>query len=155
MSIGAVTNKSGPYNGDGSTTSFPVTFVFRTSADLVVTETDTATGVDTVKTLATHYTVTGGGNPTAATGTAVAVAAPAAGKQWTITRAPPALQSTAFSDLSAFPGVNVEAAVDLLTMIVQGHDEKLARALLGSASESSLGGVLPAVVGAEGLLPRL
>jgi hypothetical protein len=108
------------YNGNGVTTSFPVTWQFF-SGTLVVTEIEIATGTETVKTLNTHYTVSGGtsedGLPT--TGAVVAEDAPSASYQWRISRVTPRSQSTTWSENDAFPQKVVEAALDRLTLIAQ------------------------------------
>ena len=62
MTVNAETAKSGPYSGNGSTTVFAYAFKALDQAHLVVTSTVTATGVETVQELTTHYTVSGVGD---------------------------------------------------------------------------------------------
>jgi len=108
------------YTGNGVTTSFPVTWQFF-SGTLVVTEIVIATGVETVKTITTHYTVTGGtsedGLP--ATGTVVAEDAPESTVQWRIERVTPKTQASTWGENDSFPQKTIEAALDRLTLIAQ------------------------------------
>lgn len=108
------------YTGNGVTTAFPVTWQFF-SGTLVVTEIVIATGVETVKTINTHYTVTGGtgvdGLP--ATGQVVALSAPADTVRWQIERATPKTQGTTWGENDAFPQKTIEAALDRQMLIAQ------------------------------------
>ena len=66
MTVATIINRAA-YTGNGATTSFSYPYPVQDETDLVVVETVIATGVDTVKTLTTHYTVTiagGGGSAT-------------------------------------------------------------------------------------------
>ena len=47
------------YTGNGATTAFSTVFPFMDASDLVVTEITIATGAEVVKTITTHYTVSG------------------------------------------------------------------------------------------------
>ena len=73
MTVSTTTTKV-IYNGDGATTAFPTTFEFFDAADLEVIERVITTGAETVKTLTTDYTVSGGNG---SSGTVTAVTAPA------------------------------------------------------------------------------
>lgn len=107
------------YNGNGVTTAFSVTWPFFTGT-LVVTAID-ADGVETVKTITTHYTVSGGtdaeGLP--ATGTVTMLVAPANGTQLRITRSTAQTQVSTWSENDSFPQATVEAALDKLTLLAQ------------------------------------
>ena len=48
------------YDGDGSTVTFPTVFAFFAETDIEVIERIASTGIETLKTLSTDYTVTGG-----------------------------------------------------------------------------------------------
>ena len=52
------------YTGTGANTALATTFEFNDSSEIVVTSRVTATGVETVLVLTTHYTVTGGSGAT-------------------------------------------------------------------------------------------
>lgn len=107
------------YNGNGVTTAFSVTWPFFTGT-LVVTAID-ADGVETVKTIATHYTVTGGtdGEGLPATGTVTMLVAPVNGTQLRITRSTAQTQIATWNENDSFPQVTVEAALDKLTLLAQ------------------------------------
>jgi hypothetical protein len=112
------------YSGNGSTTAFSVTWPFLTSS-LVVTLV-ASTGVETVKTITTHYTVSGGtdsdGLPT--TGTVTMLTAPASGETLKITRVTPKTQASTWGENDAFPQKTVEAALDKALLVAQeAHDK--------------------------------
>lgn len=52
------------FDGDGSTTSFPITYVFWDADDLQVVHRDTVLGTDTIWVRGTQYTVSGGNGST-------------------------------------------------------------------------------------------
>jgi hypothetical protein len=113
------TTTSVSYTGDGSTTSFPVTFAFfgtSTDAEIRVIERVIATGVETTLVNGTDYTVSGGSGTT---GTVTAAAAPAATKRWTIERTTELTQETDYVENDPFPAESHEQALDRLTMAAQ------------------------------------
>lgn len=114
------------FNGNGSTTDFAVTWQFFDDT-LVVTAIDAA-GVETVKTITTHYTVDGGtdSNGLPATGTVswvvddlAGLTAPASGTQVRITRITPKTQASTWGESDNFPQKTIEAALDRETLLVQ------------------------------------
>ena len=107
------------FNGNSSTTAFAVSWPFFTGS-LVVTAIDAA-GARTTKTIATHYTVSGGTSSTGlpATGTVTMLTAPATGTQLEITRATPITQSSVWNDNAAFPAKTIESQLDRRTLIEQ------------------------------------
>jgi hypothetical protein len=107
------------YNGNGSQTDFPVVWPFF-SGTLIVTLISSG-GVETIKTITTDYSVTGGtdSNGLPATGTVVMVTAPASGETLRLTRSTPKTQSSAWAEGDAFPAKTAEAALDRLTLISQ------------------------------------
>lgn len=107
------------YNGNDATTAFPVTWPFF-DGTLIVTLID-SDGVETVQTLTTHYTVTGGtdANGLPATGTVTMVTAPATGKELVLTRSTPKTQASVFGTATAFPAKTVEASFDKALLITQ------------------------------------
>ena len=64
MTISSQVNKSGPYTGDGSNTSFAYGFKIYDKNDVSVIHTVTATGVETVLTVDVDYTVNSVGSAT-------------------------------------------------------------------------------------------
>ena len=107
------------YSGNGVTTAFSVTWSFFTGS-LVVTAID-ATGVETVKTITTHYTVSGGtdANGLPATGTVTMLTAPASSTSLRITRSTPKTQATVYTNGDAFPAKTHETALDKALLIAQ------------------------------------
>lgn len=104
------------YAGNGVTTAFATTFQFFDNTDIVVTEIVDATGVETVKTLTTHYTVSGGDG---ATGTVTMLTAPASGVTLVLEREVPYTQATDYISNDSFPADAHEQALDKLTMLTQ------------------------------------
>jgi hypothetical protein len=106
--------------GNGSTTAFPVTWPFL-DGTLVVSEIVNATGVTTVKTINSDYTVTGGtdddGLPQ--TGTVTMAVAPASGRTLRIQRSTPLTQATAWAAFDAFPQKTAEGSFDKALLIQQ------------------------------------
>lgn len=144
-----VTSAETSYTGDDGTTAFPTVFVFGTSADIEVIERVIATGVETTKTLTTHYTVSGGGGAGAvpATGTVTAVSPPASTVTWTIRRVVAESQASSLPAAGAFPSATVEEMVDRTVMMVQQATAKLTRVLtFPRADSSSLDSTIPSSV---------
>lgn len=109
------------YNGNGSVTSFSVTWPFFLSSDLVVTHISD-TGVETVLLLTTNYTVSGGRDGTTGlpgTGTVTTVSTYASGHKIRITRATPKTQQTSITSTGAFAAKTVEAMIDRVHMIAE------------------------------------
>ncbi|MEW5705090.1 MAG: phage tail fiber protein [Pseudomonadota bacterium] len=107
------------FNGNGSTTAFAVSWPFF-SGSLLVTLVS-STGVETVKTISTHYTVSGGSDADGlpATGTVTMLTAPASGEVLKIERVTPRTQPTAFTNGGAFPAKTIEAAFDKALLVTQ------------------------------------
>ncbi len=103
-------------DGNGVTTSFPFDFAFEADGDLVVTLVVTSTGVETLQTLTTDYTTTGGSG---ATGTIEMIVSPATGEQLVIERDLAYTQSTDYQPNDPFPAEVNETALDRLTFLVQ------------------------------------
>lgn len=143
------TTTSKSFTGDDSTVAFPLDFAFFGQDELEVVEQVIATGVETVKTLTTHYTVAGGSG---AVGTVTAVTAPASTVKWTIRRKTKQTQET---NLRAAQGLNVETVermVDRAAAIVQETAVDFAgRSLVVPKSEqSALDLTLPAIAARKG-----
>ncbi len=117
MTINVETARSGPYTGDGSTSPLDYDFKVTDESHIVVTQTVIATGVDTVLSITTHYTVTGVG--TDGGGTVVPVSAVPSTVKWTITRSVPRSQTTNLKNLRTLQPEVIEDALDKATQIVQ------------------------------------
>ena len=137
----STTTISKSYSGNGSTHSFAYDFKIFADADLTVII-RSSTGVETVKTLNTHYIVTGAGVSSGGTilfkfNTGNASDAhhstsdfrPASGETVVIRSE---LANTQTMDLVAndpFPAETLENNMDKLVRMVQQHDEELGRSL--------------------------
>ena len=123
------TRKAGPYAGNGSTVAFAFSFKVFADSDLVVTHTDD-NGLETVKTLTTHYTATLNANQNSNPGgTVTMLTAPATGEKLTITSAVPKTQAVNLSDGGGFFASVVNNALDRLTIFSQELAERLGRAM--------------------------
>lgn len=129
------TRRSGPYNGNGSTTVFNVTFPFSKEStnvsNIAVYSTNTTTGAETLLTEVTDYTTTGGsitGSP--ATGTIVFGTAPASGTTIVIIGSEPNTQGLDLTENGDQPSESIERQFDKLTLQIQDTKEKLTRAVI-------------------------
>ena len=113
------------YNGDGSATSFAYQFPIHTTAELKVIE-RSALGVETVKTLGTHYSITDNG---ASGGNVVFGTAPASGVTVVLIRDTNLTQEVDYIENDAFPAETHEAAIDKLTLQIQEAQEEIDRSL--------------------------
>jgi hypothetical protein len=114
------------FAGDGTSTVFPFNAKFLADTDLKVLEVDDTTYVETPKTIATHYTVSGGNN---AAGSVTMLVAPAAGKTLIIYRDPSLTQDLDLIENDRLPVEELEKRLDKLTQITQRLAEKLAKAV--------------------------
>lgn len=122
------------YSGDGATVAFSFPYRFFDDADLNVYLLD-ASGVETLQTLTTHYTVSN--TDTESGGTVTMVTAPASGETLTILREVAFTQSVDYQNNDAFPAETHEDAIDRLTLLVQQLSERLDRALTLTASDAA------------------
>jgi hypothetical protein len=116
----AADNARDVYTGNGSTTAFTYNFKILTSAGIAVYQ------AGTLKTLTTHYTVTGVGND--AGGTVVFVTAPANNEQVVLLRNQPIEQITSYVD-GAISASTIERDFDRQTAINQQQQETIERTL--------------------------
>lgn len=140
MTVQTTTSVSGPYNGTGVQVAFTFAFKIFAEGDLEVIETSAA-GVETVKSLTTHYTVNAGPWPTG--GTITMLLAPAAGTTLTIRRNLQDTQPTDYITGGKFPAEAHEDALDRRTMISQQKQADLNRAMLVPKSEIGTDMTLP------------
>jgi hypothetical protein len=120
MTISNQDARTGPYNGNGSTTSFAYDFKVIDEDHLVVTLKNSS-DVETVQTITTHYTVTGVG--AAGGGTVEMVTAPASGETLTISRAVPLTQEVDLANRGGVQPEVLETAYDKLTQALQDQEE--------------------------------
>jgi hypothetical protein len=135
MTITNTTLASPTYNGNGSTTAFATGFQFISNSDLQVVVTD-ADGVETIKTLTTHYTVTGAG--VAGGGTVTFLTAPASGTFVNIKSNVTLDQQVDYVEGGAFSAATHETALDKLTKAVQQIKEITDRSLKLPISNQSI-----------------
>ena len=104
------------YSTNGSTTVFSVPFVFFDDTDLQVILVNNTTAVETVLTLTTNYTVTGGAGTT---GSLTTVSTYASGSTLVIQREIPYTQEIDYQANDGFPADVNEEGLDRSTMQVQ------------------------------------
>ena len=124
MTISNQTARTGPYNGNGSTTVFAYDFRILDQSHVVVTL-KSAANVETVQTLTTNYTVSGVGDATG--GNITMVVAPASGEQLTFSRSVPQTQEVDLANRGGVQPEVLEAAYDKLTQLSQDKVELLNR----------------------------
>ena len=133
MTVSSELNRK-EYAGNGVTTAFATSpVVFFDSGDLDVYVVSSA-GVATLKTITTHYTVTGGDG---STGTVTMVTAPASGETLVIVRTLDVTQSTDFVNNDSSDAEVAEDTIDRLTMIAQQIDAKVDRSFRLADSDVS------------------
>ncbi len=116
----STTSGRASYTGNGVTTAFAVTFEFDAAADLDVYQ------ADVLKTLTTHYTVSGGSG---STGTVTFLVAPANGEVVVLVDNPDVTQLTDYTPNDPFPAESHEAALDKLTRIVRRLSTLVSRSM--------------------------
>ncbi|WP_175813358.1 right-handed parallel beta-helix repeat-containing protein [Burkholderia contaminans] len=131
------------YDGDGSTTDFPVPFYFLLETHIVVDKID-ANGALTPLTYGTDYTVSGAGSESG--GTVTTTAAYPAGVELHIYRDVPVTQETEYQQNDPFPAKTVEKALDKLTMICQQLASGVLNAIRYPLSEFGRDGTLPSAL---------
>lgn len=147
MTISSVINRV-EYAGNGSTTLFNFPYYFLIEADLVVIERNNTTGVETLKTLTTHYTVAGEGVP--AGGSITMLVAPANGTTLVIYRDPVKTQDLDLVENDPMPAEEIEERFDKLTMIAQRLQDQATRAVqLTGAFPASFNTALPPLMEAD------
>lgn len=150
MSFTNLNNRITPAAGNGVTTAFPVTFPFTDQDDLKVYVRVDATGVETLKTITTHYTVSGGAG---STGTVTFLTAPATGETVVIFRDPPLTQEVDLVENDPAPAETMEGALDKLTQMCQRLDERMDRAVgLSEAYSDAFDPTLPTLLEAGACL---
>jgi len=125
MTVSSTTTKNS-YSGNGSTTTFAYGFKIFADADLTVIL-RASTGVETVQSLTTHYSVTNAGNANG--GNVVFGTAPASGITVVIRRNMAITQATDYVANDPFPAATHEDALDRLTFINQQMQEEVDRSI--------------------------
>ena len=134
MTISSTSNRK-EYAGNGSTTAFATSpVVFFDETDLEVYKVVTSTGVATLQTLTTDYTVSGGSG---SAGTVTAVVAPTSLETYVIVRTMPLTQAVDFVNNEATDAEVAEDALDKLTLIGQQLSAKIDRSFTLADSDVS------------------
>ncbi len=127
MTISSTTVKNS-YSGDGSTASFNYTFKIFANSDLQVIIRD-ANATETVKTITTHYTVSGAGNANGGSITFTSGNIPVSGETVVLRRAVPQTQAIDYIANDPFPAESHEEGLDRAMMTTQQIQEELNRAI--------------------------
>ena len=128
MTISSTTVKNS-YSGNGSTTQFAYGFKIFADSDLIVIIRTDSTGAETVKTLTTHYTVSGAGDASGGNVTFTSGNTPASGQTVVIIREVPQTQAIDYIANDPFPAESHEEGLDRGTMTTQQVQEELNRAI--------------------------
>ena len=108
------------YAGNGSTTPFSFPYLFFADADLTVILVVDSTGVETIKTITSHYTITGAGDQSG--GTVTMATPPASGETLVILRDADITQGLDLVENDPFPSDLIEQQFDKLTIAAQKLD---------------------------------
>ena len=127
MTISSTTVKNS-YSGNGTLDTFNYTFKVFADADLQVIIRD-ASATETVKTLTTHYTVTGAGSASGGTVVFTAGNIPTATETVVIRRASPQTQAIDYIANDPFPAESHEEGLDRSMMAIQQLQEEIDRSI--------------------------
>ena len=134
MTVSSTTVKN-TASGDGSTTGFTYSFKIFADTDLEVII-RSSTGTETVKTLTTHYTVSGAGDASGGTVTFTSGNIPTATETVVIRREVPQTQAIDYIANDPFPAESHEEGLDRATMTIQQMQEELNRSFKVSSTNS-------------------
>jgi hypothetical protein len=127
MTISSTTVKNS-YSGDGSTDTFNYTFKIFADTDLQVII-RSSLGTETVKTLTTHYTVTGAGDASGGTVVFTSGNIPTATETVVVRRAVPQTQAIDYIANDPFPAESHEEGLDRSMMTIQQMQEEVDRSI--------------------------
>ena len=127
MTISSTTVKNS-YSGNGTLDTFNYTFKIFANADVQVIIRD-ASATETVKTLTTHYTVTGAGSASGGTIVFTSGNIPTATETVVLRRALPQTQSIDYIANDPFPAESHEEGLDRSMMAVQQLQEEVDRSI--------------------------
>ena len=123
------------YVGDGSATEFAYTFPILDSTHIeVYRQLSTETALEAKLVPVEEYTVEGAGVESG--GKVIFKVAPSSGTKLSILRNVPITQLYQYQELDSFPAESHENALAKLTMICQGMDERLDRAIVVSPTDT-------------------
>lgn len=116
------------YAGNGATTSFAFSFTLWAASEMLVYIRSSA-GVETLKTLTTHYTLSPSSYP-ASSGNVVMVTAPASGETLVLIRSQSLAQALDLVNGDAMPSDLIERRFDIVVGMLQNLSERIDRSLL-------------------------
>ena len=128
MTVSSTTVKNS-YSGNGSTTQFAYGYKIFADSDLQVIIRTDSTGAETVKSLTTHYTVSGAGDASGGNVTFTSGNTPASGETVVIIREVPQTQAIDYIANDPFPAESHEEGLDRATMTTQQVQEELNRSI--------------------------
>ena len=128
MTVSSTTVKNS-YSGNGSTTQFAYGYKIFADSDLQVIIRTDSTGAETVKSLTTHYTVSGAGDASGGNVTFTSGNTPASGETVVIIREVPQTQAIDYIANDPFPAESHEEGLDRATMTTQQVQEELDRSI--------------------------
>lgn len=137
MTISSSNRKAGPFTGNGVTVAFPFAFKVFTTADVLVVQAVTATGVETTLALGTNYTVSLNADQNANPGgTITMLVAPPTGSTLTATSQVGNLQPMDLTNAGGFYPKVLNDAADRAAIQIQQTDAKADRSLKYPVSDS-------------------
>ena len=134
MTLTTTTNKAS-YSGDGNTTTFAYAFKILDSSDLKV-YIRSASGTETLKTITTHYTVTGVGSASGGNVVFTGGNIPTNTETVILQRVVPLTQTHDYVENDPFPAESHEQGLDRLTMHVQQLQEEVDRSIKASVTNT-------------------
>lgn len=154
MTISSTTRVAGPFTGNGTTATFPFTFKVFQDTDLYVVTLNVATGVTATLVLTTDYSVTLNANQDSSPGGSITLTAGnlATGMTLTITTNIAELQGLDLTNGGAFYPDVINAALDLLTVLIQQLAAPISRSLQLPLVDGSPNATLPAAAARAGTM---
>ena len=132
MTLSTTINKAS-YSGDGNTATFNYNFKIFTNSDLKVII-RSANGTETLKTITTHYTVSGAGSNSGGSVTFTGGNIPTNTETVILQRVVPLTQTHDYVENDPFPAESHEQGLDRLTMHVQQLQEEVDRSIKASVT---------------------
>ncbi len=127
MTVTNLYTDSALYVGNGVTDEFSTRFIFALDAEVLVYKIVRATGVETLQSISTHYTLVGAGTGSAGTITFLEDFIPTSDEDVKIIRTTARTQTTDYVNATKFPANTHEAALDKLTRLIQEQDRDCSR----------------------------
>ena len=134
MTVSSTTNKVSA-SGNGTQDTFAYTFKIFADGDLKVFVRDSE-GTETLKTITTHYTVTGAGSESGGNVVFTSGNIPASTEDVIIQRKLNLTQGTDYVENDPFPAESHEEALDRLTFITQQMQEEIDRSIKASVTNT-------------------